>query len=95
MSYHTCCDLFKNFLSVDGAEGLSIVPVNNFRFGKYFRLEFCATPKSDMQNMEQSKDRRVILMLQQAIQYCPFCGTRLAAFYFDKFLEIPHVTETE
>lgn len=85
MSYLTCCDLFRNSLSIEGKEGLSIVPVRHPQFGIFFRLEFCAVSKAEMQSVELPKDRRIILMVQQAIQCCPFCGIRLAVFYKDTF----------
>lgn len=95
MVYSICCDLFHNLLSIEGNEGLWIVPVHNPKFGNFFFLEFCAIPRSRIGIVELSKDEKVILSTRQAIKFCPFCGKNLADFYKRSFLQLPHVTEEE
>ena len=95
MTYTTCCGLFESSLSVEGNQGLSIVPVCHPKFGNFFLLEFCAIAKAKFGLVELSKDERVTVAVKQAIKYCPFCGANLAEFYKTTFLNLPHLSEEE
>ena len=91
----TCCNLFRDLLSIDGKPGLSIVPVHHKRFGGFFRLQFCAMPVAEMHTRKLSDEGFAVLMSEQYISFCPFCGTKLQTFYKDSFFELPHLTEDE
>ncbi len=95
MNVQTCCGLFRDLLSVDGKAGMSIAPINSPKFGHFFRLQFSVAATSDLPQLKVLSEHRAVLEVRQYIQFCPFCGVKLAKFYRNTFLDLPHLTLEE
>ena len=77
-----CCDAFKNLVNNIGKKGISIIPINEYGY-KYFNLQWRSLDKKDEkifdENIKHTQiDCNMYLSLQTTINYCPFCGYKLA-----------------
>jgi hypothetical protein len=77
-----CCDVFNELVADAGNRGYSVVACVRGSY-RFFCLQARACPKLDepkMKNLPKGIDipNPLTVGMQIGIQYCPFCGTKLA-----------------
>ena len=90
-----CCVQFMETVGQGVERGMAIVPTRNLKFGDFFFLRFRCVAEEYVNSIPDTGDIPVTLSVEQAIQYCPWCGMRLADVYAKTFSSLPYVTETE
>jgi hypothetical protein len=94
MNKDYCCVRFRETVSRGTDRGLAIVPKRNPKFGDFFFLQFRAISEAHHELPFDTGNIPLTLSVEQAIQYCPWCGARLADVYSSAiFDELPYVEE--
>jgi len=95
MSITYCCEIFRNHLNLGSARGLNIVFVQSKKrlIGNAFFLQFRAVSEEQDSIRFDSGDVVLLREFKQAIQFCPWCGVKLATYYRPQFGELPRVDD--
>ncbi len=76
-----CCTLFFEALNMKGRRGMAVVLRRSPKFGDFFFLEFRALSEEDDEVILNTGSTEIMRRVEQAIRYCPWCGTELKTFY--------------
>lgn len=90
-----CCALFRAAMTTPGRRGTSIIPHRHPRFGDAFYLEFRAIDEPFEGTFKGPPDIPIVVTTEQAIKYCPWCGTKLEKFYRKSFDQLPFILEDD
>jgi len=69
MSTVLCCELFSEMINEAGKKGFAFIP-KNIEPGQY--IIFLQSRNQDTDDITDK-----LTVIQQAVRYCPFCGTEL------------------
>ena len=81
-----CCLGFAGHMEVAGRRGMSIIADASDELGPVFVVQHRAVDFGCQLQIESPVP--VSLVTESRIQYCPWCGTSLAAFYGDTVKEV-------
>jgi hypothetical protein len=78
MSIQFCCNRFKELIDRAGQRGSAIVVARNGQNPLKFRLQSRGVAHENEVDATRISTQIIInISAQQAIEYCPYCGTRL------------------
>jgi hypothetical protein len=89
MSIKYCCERFRESFGTGDGRGLCIVLKQNARIGSAFILQFRAVARDQEAIPWDSGDVILMRRVEQAIQYCPWCGCKLAQRYRNELKLLP------
>lgn len=89
-----CCSRFEGLLGLGEDRGMSVIIKRSSKFGDFFFVQFRAVAGNDESRLT-STDVPLVKVSEQAIQYCPWCGSQLAQVYGPFVDDLPHVIERD